>query len=106
MILTIFIGCSQSKETPKDKIDPALFEAIAKLDEIKSKEIIDFIGTCNSEITSTIKDDIETAGINIHTISKNIFTASGNYKSILKIENKDYIKWLELPQKLHPLKNN
>ena len=106
LLLTILIGCSQSKETPQNKIDSRLAKKMTEVEQIKSEDPIDFIGSCNVEITSTIKDDLEASGINIRSVSKDIFTASGNYKSILEIAEKNYIKWLEAPRELHPLNNN
>jgi len=106
LLLSIIIACSQSKEISNNKIDPTLIKIIADAEQIKSEEMINFIGSCNLEITPSIKEDLEISGINIRSISKDIFTASGNYKSILEIADKSYIKWLEAPREFHPLNNN
>jgi hypothetical protein len=105
-LLLIIISCSQSKEIYDSKIDPLLIKTIVDAEQIKSEEMINFIGSCNSDITSSMKEDLEISGINIRSISKDIFTASGNYKSILKIAGKNYIKWLETPREVRPLNKN
>jgi len=106
LLLSLLLGCSQTKDIPKDKMDPALAAKLSELKQNSSDETIDFIGKCNSEISSAMKDVLETSGINLHSVSKDIFTATGNYKAIIKIAGKDFIKWLELPKTTYPLKNN
>ena len=105
LFLSLLIGCSQSRDIPKDKVDPSLAKKLTELEQKKSEEAISFIGKCHSEISTAIKDELEASGIKIHSVSKDIFTATGDYKAILKIAGSDYVKWLESPGETYPLKN-
>ena len=104
LLLSLLIGCSQTREIPKDKIDAALTKKITELQVQKSGEKTDFIGTCISEINTPLRLDIESAGINIKSVSKNIFTGNGDYNAIITLAGKDYIKWLEAPREFYPQK--
>ncbi len=103
ILLSLLIGCSQTMEIPKDKVAPTLIRKLTELQQNHSDQIINFIGKCNSEVSPEIKEDLERSDISVHTVSKDIFTGSGNYKSILKIVIKDYIKWLETPRETHSI---
>lgn len=105
LFLSLFVGCSQTGNIPKDKIDPSLADKLTRLEQNKSDETLNFIGKCTTEITPSIKEELAAAGISIHSVSKDIFTGTGNYKAIIKIAGTNYIKWIEEPKETFPIKN-
>jgi hypothetical protein len=89
-----------------DKLDSALRQKVLENKENKLDDQIQFIGTCNKEIDDQIKQDIESTGVEVNSVSKDIFTGRGTYTSILKLSEKDCVKILQAPGELKPLNNN
>ena len=103
ILFSVFLfGCSQTNNMSMDKLDPALQQKVSVSRENKSDIMIEFIGTCNKEIDDQVKRDIESTGIEVNSVSKDIFTGKGNYSSILELSGKDFIKYLRAPRELMP----
>jgi hypothetical protein len=95
-------GCSHTENVSMEKLDVALQQKVSVNKENKSDDKIEFIGACNKEIDDVLRQDIKSTGIEVNSVSKDIFTGRGNYVSILKLSEKDFIKFLRAPRELKP----
>ena len=103
ILFPIFLfGCSHTENISMDKLDAALQQKVSESKENKSDVKIEFIGSCNAEIDDQVKRDIESTGVEVNSVSKDIFTGKGNYSSILELAGKDFIKYLRAPHGLKP----
>ena len=89
------IGCSSMNEKYESKLDSGL-----KL-KLKNSldEKIEFFGKCKVDISEEIRSERESTGVNIQTISKDIFTASGLSDQIIKLAKLNVVKYLEASQR-------
>jgi hypothetical protein len=102
LILFFLAGCAHTQDISLAKLDPMLKQQVIEHKKSSSEELISFVGRSKTTIDSTLQNDIESTGIRINSILKNIFTGKGSYKSIIKLSAKDYIQSLEASKKLMP----
>jgi starvation-inducible outer membrane lipoprotein len=101
ILFTIYLfGCSSVNDQYKEKLDFGLKSKVNK----NSSESISFFGKCNEVINDDIKTSLEKTGIQIQTISKDIFTASGSAEQIIKLAKLEVIKSLEESKERFPKK--
>ncbi len=106
ILFSIFLfGCSHTEKMSLDKLDAAILQKISENGENKSDDKIEFIGVCDKEIDDQLKEDIESTGVEINSVSDDIFTGRGTSTSILKLSGKDFIIFLQSPRKQQPLNN-
>jgi len=106
VLMLLLLSCAQTENASIGKLDPVLKQQVIENQKSNSGESISFIAQLSVPASTSIKDDIRSNGIEINSISKNIFTGKGNYKSILLISHKDYIKSLEANKTYAPNSNN
>jgi hypothetical protein len=102
LLLIFLLGCANTQDVSLNKLDPALRQQVTEHQKNKSNELINFVGKTKSTIDSTMAESVKSLGIEINSISKEIFTGKGSYEAILKLLNKDYIKSLEANKPLAP----
>ena len=73
-----------------DKLDAALIQKILENEKNKSNDKIEFIGVCGKEIDDQLRKDIESTGVEINSISNDIFTGRGTSTSILRAFRKRF----------------
>lgn len=95
-----FPGCSSMTEYIPEKIDSPLHQRILFLEKEEPEALIQFMGKTSSVLNDKMKSGLESTGITIETIVRDVFTASGNIKSIKKSTLLDFVVFLEMAQKL------
>lgn len=95
-----FSVCTQSfSPEMMKKMDPPLRRYL------QSNVIVpaQFSGTCHAKISQKEKAQINDIGIQLRTVTGNLFTASGSREQIIKLSTKKWIKKLQLSKKVHLL---
>ncbi len=63
-----------------------------------------FSGICFHEITAQEKEQMHRLGIEVRTVTKNMFTASGTREQIIQLSHKSWVKKLQLSKKVRLLR--
>ena len=104
--LILIVGCAQMQSFSSEKFAPELLLNVTEYKDKNSNEKISFIGRSNKDIYLETRKDIEETGVDVGSVIKDVFTGMGDYTSIIKLSNKNYIIKLDAPKKLFPLKGN
>jgi hypothetical protein len=99
-ITIMSIGCASSAEYIPEKLETPLHQRILYLEKEEPDILIQFAGKSNTSINDEMKKKLESAGLLIETIIRDIFTASGNAESIKKTTLLDFVVFLEIAKKL------
>lgn len=100
-ITIMSISCASSAEYIPEKLESPLHQRILHLEKEEPDALIQFAGKSNSTINNDMKKQLESAGLSVETIIKDIFTASGNAESIKKTTLLDFVVFLEIAKKLN-----
>ena len=99
-ITIMSIGCASSAEYIPEKLETPLHQRILHLEKEEPNSLVQFAGKTNSVISDEMKKKLESAGLSVETIIRDIFTASGNAESIKKTTLLDFVVFLEIAKKL------
>jgi hypothetical protein len=99
-ITIMSISCASSAEYIPEKLETPLHQRILYLEKEEPNVLIQFAGKSNTSINDEMKKKLESAGLLIETIIRDIFTASGNAESIKKTTLLDFVVFLEIAKKL------
>lgn len=106
LIIVLLIGCGTMNDTYQNKLDPDLSRELSNENKIESEETIQFLGKCKTEITADLKTELEQTGIDIQSVIKAIFTASGTRKQIIECAKIESVIRLEKSKTIYPLDNS
>ncbi len=92
--------CSASAGYNSAKVDTELNQKITKLEKEDPDSVIQFTGKTKGIITDQMRTELEKTGINVETVTGDIFTANGKIDGIKKVTLLEFVIYLELVKKL------
>lgn len=95
-VLMFFLACASSRSDKPEKFDAPLRLKVETAEKSASEEPIQVLGKCSQPLTEEMRSQLEASGATIHTVTGDIFTATGTARQIRELAKHDYVIQLAL----------
>ncbi|MCK6621109.1 MAG: hypothetical protein HUU32_11975 [Calditrichaceae bacterium] len=95
-VLMFFLACASSRSDKSEKLDAPLRLKVETAEKSASEEPIQVLGKCSQPISEEMRSQLEASGATIHTVTGDIFTATGTARQIRELARHDYVIQLAL----------